>query len=221
MQLRRRCLQLITALVVLPYLITPFYGVLNPPSLAILAQRLALQPATQDWQRLSDISPWMVRSVIVAEDSAFCRHHGIDTQALERVFNRAVQRGEISHGASTIAMQTAKNLFLWFYPDIIRKPLEIPLALWMDAVLGKRRMMEIYLNVAQTGDGLYGVSAAARRYFGTSARYLGAYPASRIAASLPNPSQRPASALGAASARYAGTILARSPQADMHCFYQR
>lgn len=220
MQLRRRCFQIITALLVLPYVITPFYAVINPPSLAIIAERFQLKQPVQDWQPLSAISPWMVRSVIVAEDSAYCRHRGIDTEAIERAFTKALRRGHASHGASTIAMQTAKNLFLWMYPDIIRKPLELPLALWMDAVLGKRRLMEIYLNVAQTGPSLYGAPAAAHRYFGTQARYLSSDQASRITASLPNPAQRPANALGWASQRYSGTIRARSPQADMHCFYK-
>lgn len=221
MQLRRRCLQIIAALVALPYIVTPFYGVINPPSLAILTHQITGKRAAQDWQSLSAISPWMVRAVIVAEDSAFCQHHGIDTGAMEKAFEKAVDRGYPTHGASTIPMQTAKNLFLWMYPGFIRKPLEIPLALWMDAVLGKRRIMEIYLNVAQTGDGIYGASAAATHYFGVNARYLSADQASKIAASLPNPSQRPANALGWAVSGYHNTILARSPQADMSCFIKR
>ncbi len=221
MQLRRRCLQIITALLVLPYIITPFYAVINPPSLAIISERLQLKHPVQHWQPLTSMSPWLARSVIVAEDSAFCRHHGIDPQAIEKAVNTAMRRGYASHGASTIPMQTAKNLFLWFYPGFIRKPLEVPLALWMDAVLGKRRMMEIYLNIAQTGPSLYGAPAAAERYFGVPARHVSASQASRIAASLPNPVRRPANALGPGSARYSSTILARSPQADMSCFYRR
>jgi len=221
MSLRRRCFRLIAALVIAPYIITPFYGIINPPSLAVTGDLMRGQRPVQHWQPLRNISPWMVRSVIVAEDSAYCRHRGVDTGALEQVFSRAIRRGEMSHGASTIAMQTAKNLFLWIYPDLIRKPLEVPLALWMDAVLGKKRLMEIYLNIAQTGPAMYGVSAASQRYFGLSATHLSPWHASRIAASLPNPSSRPANALGMGSARYAGTIMARSPQADMHCFFGR
>lgn len=212
---------MITALLVFPYVITPFYAVINPPSLAIISERLQLKHPVQNWQSLPSMSPWLARSVIVAEDSAYCQHHGIDPEAIKKAFNTAMRRGYASHGASTIPMQTAKNLFLWFYPGFIRKPLEVPLALWMDAVLGKRRMMEIYLNIAQTGPSLYGAPAASLRYFGTQARHVSASQASKIAASLPNPAKRPANALGWASQRYSNTILARSPRADMSCFYRR
>ncbi len=212
---------MITALLVLPYVITPFYAVINPPSLAIISERLQLKHPVQHWQPLPSMSPWLARSVIVAEDSAFCRHHGIDPEAIKKAVNTALRRGYASHGASTIPMQTAKNLFLWYYPGFIRKPLEVPLALWMDAVLGKRRMMEIYLNVAQTGPSLYGAPAAAQRYFGVSAGAVSPHQAANIAASLPNPAKRPANALGWATARYSGTISARSPHADMSCFYRR
>ena len=120
------------------------------------------------------MSPALPRSVLVAEDARFCTHRGIDFAELRAAIEDADDLSEM-RGGSTIAQQTAKNLFLWPGRSVVRKALEFPLALWLDLVLGKRRVMEIYLNIAEWGpDGEFGAEAGARHAFGKSARDLSA-----------------------------------------------
>ena len=144
---------------------------------------------TKDWESLGNIDPDLVAAVIAAEDSKFCTHWGFDAEAIEQAIEENAQGGRI-RGGSTISQQTAKNVFLWQGGGYARKGLEAWFTFWIEAVWGKRRIMEVYLNVAETGIGTYGAEAGAQRYFNHSAAQLSADEASRMAAALPQPKVR-------------------------------
>jgi monofunctional biosynthetic peptidoglycan transglycosylase len=131
----------------------------------------------------------LIRSVMMSEDGQFCFHGGVDWNQMRGVVEDALD-GEATRGASTIPMQTAKNLFLWNGRSFIRKGLELPLALGADFVWSKRRMMEIYLNIAEWGPGIYGAEAAAQYHFKVPASKLSARQAALLAVALPNPITR-------------------------------
>ncbi len=158
--------------------------VLPMPSTDMLARWVLRQPVERQWVPIERISPHLVNAVIGAEDQRFCQHWGVDFEALRDVIEE--EEGP-SRGASTVTMQTVKNVYLWHGQSYIRKAIEIPLALVVDTLWGKRRVMEVYLNVAEFGAGLYGAEAAAQRYFRTSAANLTPAQAVRLAAALPNP----------------------------------
>ncbi|WP_246733162.1 monofunctional biosynthetic peptidoglycan transglycosylase [Methylobacterium sp. BTF04] len=183
------------------------YSALTPPSTLMLGRWLTLRPVERDPVGLSAISPHLVQAVIASEDQRYCLHNGVDWSALRDVVDD--DEGP-SRGASTISMQTVKNVFLWPGRSFIRKALEIPLALVADALWGKRRMMEIYLNVAEWGDGVFGAEAAARRWFGKSARDLTRGEAALLAAVLPNPIQRNPALPSRGVRAAAGRIQART-----------
>ncbi len=148
---------------------------------------------TKDWESLDNIDRNLVDAVIAAEDSRFCQHFGFDTEAIEQAMREnmeAAENGGRIRGGSTISQQTAKNVFLWQGGGFFRKGLEAWFTFWIEAVWGKRRIMEVYLNVAETGIGTYGAEAGAQRYFGKSAARLSADEASRMAAALPSPKKR-------------------------------
>jgi monofunctional biosynthetic peptidoglycan transglycosylase len=178
--------------------------VLPVPSTLMLARWALLRPVERAWVPLERISPHLVHAVVAAEDQRFCLHRGVDFAALREVID---EEDGPSRGASTITMQTVKNVYLWHGQSYVRKAIEIPLALAVDTLWGKRRVMEVYLNVAEWGLGLYGAEAAARRYFGVSAAALSPQQAARLAAALPNPFLR---SPGRAS-RHAQRALARMP----------
>ena len=141
------------------------------------------------WRSLNQISPSLVNSVIAAEDSRFCEHFGFDFEAIEKAMNSNA-RGRRLRGGSTISQQTAKNVFLWpgrGWDRYVRKGLEVYFTGLIEVIWGKRRIMEVYVNVAEMGPGIYGAEAASRKYYKKPARKLSAYEASRIAAILPNP----------------------------------
>lgn len=158
-----------------------------PVSTPMLARWALLRPVERQWVPLSRISTNLQAAVIMGEDARFCRHRGVDWDALRTVMD---DEDGPSRGASTITMQTAKNLFLWNSRSYVRKGIEIPLAMALDAVWPKRRVLEVYLNVAEWGEGLFGAEAAARRYFGRSAAELTPRQAALLAAALPNPRMR-------------------------------
>jgi monofunctional glycosyltransferase len=160
------------------------------PSTLMLGRWLIGKQVERQWQPLERISPHLVRAVISSEDQRFCLHRGVDFAALREVLD---DEDGPSRGASTIPMQVAKNVYLWPGRSYLRKALEIPLALTLDLAWGKPRVMEIYLNIAEWGDGLFGAEIAAQHYFGKSARDLSAAEAARLAAALPNPLLRSAS----------------------------
>lgn len=159
------------------------------PGTVLMAQRAAAgENIRKDWTRLEDISPHLVYAVIGAEDSRFCGHHGIDVKAVQKVLDEREQTGR-RRGGSTITQQTAKNVFLWNGGGWIRKLPETWLALFTDKIWGKRRTMEIYLNVAEWGDGIFGAEAAAQARFGKAAKDLSPREAALLAAVLPSPNK--------------------------------
>lgn len=143
-------------------------------------------PIAQQWVPLSEISPWMPLAVVASEDQRFPEHWGVDFRAIRQAVSE-YRAGEGLRGASTITQQTAKNLFLWNGRSFARKGLEAVLALAIDVLWPKARVLEVYLNIAEFGPGVYGVEAASHAYFGKSARSLSAYEAASLAAVLPNP----------------------------------
>src|ERR1700752_3249902 len=176
----------------LPYLLAPLYRAGHPVS-ALMAWRWATgAPVSRQWIDFGAMSPSLPRSVVASEDAIFCIHHGIDWDALREVIDDA-EDGEATRGGSTITQQVVKNLFLWPGRSVIRKALELPLALWIDLVLGKQRVLEIYLNIAELGpSGQFGVEAGAQYAFGRSAAMLSPREAALLAAILPNPVRRSA-----------------------------
>jgi monofunctional biosynthetic peptidoglycan transglycosylase len=164
---------------------------------------------TKDWTRLSRIDRNMVAAAIAAEDGKFCQHDGFDTEAIEKAIKRNAKGGHVIRGGSTISQQTAKNVFLWQGGGYFRKGLEAWFTLLIESIWGKRRIMEVYLNVAETGIGTYGVEAGAHRYYRHSAARLSRIEAARIAAILPLPKRRDAVDPGGFTRRYGNTIAAR------------
>ncbi len=164
--------------------------------------------AMKDWESLENIDPNLVAAVIAAEDSKFCAHNGFDTEAIEKAIENNAKGGRI-RGGSTISQQTAKNVFLWQGGGYFRKGLEAYFTFWIENVWGKRRIMEVYLNVAETGIGTYGAEAGAQRYFGKSAARLSPDEASRMAVALPLPKQRSVKNPGGWLARHGNTVEAR------------
>ena len=163
---------------------------------------------TKDWTSLSNIDRSMVRAVIAAEDGKFCLHEGFDREAIEKAIESNRQGGRI-RGGSTISQQTAKNVFLWQGGGYVRKGFEAWFTVLIEQIWGKRRIMEVYLNVAETGIGTYGVEAGAQRYFGKSAGSLTPLEAARMAAALPLPKERAVKNPRGWLARHGNTISAR------------
>ena len=164
--------------------------------------------ATKDWTPLSRIDRDMVSAVIAAEDGKFCTHDGFDYEAIETAIERNARGGRI-RGGSTISQQTAKNVFLWQGGGYVRKGLEAWFTVLIETFWTKRRIMEVYLNVAETGIGTYGVEAGSQRYFRHSAARLSQSEAARMAAALPLPKQRSVVNPGGFTRRYGNTIAAR------------
>jgi monofunctional glycosyltransferase len=163
---------------------------------------------TKDWTPLSRIDRNMVSAVIAGEDGKFCEHDGFDREAIMKAIERN-QRGGRIRGGSTISQQTAKNVFLWQGGGYFRKGLEAWFTLLIENIWGKRRIMEVYLNVAETGIGTYGVEAGSERYFNHSAARLSQSEAARMAAALPLPKERPVLNPTGFTRRYGNTIQAR------------
>ena len=194
----------------LPYLITPLYAVVDPVSTSMLWRRLTGARVERQYVPIARISPSLSLAVIVAEDGRFCSHHGVDLAELREAFAEADDMDEM-RGGSTITQQVAKNLFLWQGRSYVRKALEFPLALWIDLILPKRRVLEIYLNIAEWGpNGEFGAEAGARRAFGKSAQDLARYEGALMAATLPNPTIRNARRPGPGLQRLAGLYVART-----------
>jgi monofunctional glycosyltransferase len=178
-------------LLILPYVLALLYRAVDPPSTLMLWRWAMGAPVQRVVAPIDLLAPALPRAVIVAEDAKFCSHHGIDFGELRRALRDETTGLRRPRGASSITQQLAKNLFLWPGRSYVRKALELPLALWIDLVIPKRRQLEIYLNIAQWGpNGEFGAEAAARRAFGNSAATLSASEAALLAAALPNPVQR-------------------------------
>jgi monofunctional biosynthetic peptidoglycan transglycosylase len=200
-------------LLLIPYLLVPLYRVVEPVSTLILYRWITGARVERVVVPLERIAPALPLAVIVAEDGRFCAHRGIDLREMREALAEADDLSE-ARGGSTITQQTAKNLFLWPGRSIVRKLLELPLALWIDLVLPKRRVLEIYLNVVEWGpDGQFGAEAAARYAFRKPARDLNAREAAYLAAILPNPRGRSARQPGPGVRRLAGIYQARASRA--------
>lgn len=181
-----------------------------PVSTPMLARWALLKPAERQWVPLSSISRNLQAAAIMGEDARFCRHGGVDWGALQDVME---DPDGPSRGASTITMQTVKNLFLWNARSYVRKALEAPLAIVLDLAWPKRRVLEVYLNIAEWGEGLYGAEAAARRYFGRPASELTPRQAALLVAALPNPRARDPRRPQGRHARLASVIERRAKAA--------
>lgn len=185
------------------------------PSTLMIGRWLTLQPVSRDWVPLREISPQLVRAVVAAEDQRFCQHRGVDWVELNAVLE---DEDGPSRGASTLTMQTAKNVFLWPGRSYLRKALEIPLAMAIDVAWPKQRIMEVYLNVAEWGEGVFGAEAAAQLYFGKPAADLSAQEAARLAGALPNPilrnPARPSRSLVSAAGRVQRRVGQLGPLGD-------
>ena len=196
----------IVGLVLLPYVLTPLYSAGHPVSTLMVIRT---------WMDIDTIAPALPRSVVAAEDAKFCFHSGIDWDSVQDVLEDA-QDGEVSRGGSTITQQVAKNLFLWPGRSFVRKALEFPLALWIDYILPKKRILELYLNVAELGPaGQFGADAGARYAFGRPASALSAHEAALLASILPNPVTRSARKPGPGVRRLASTYALRARSAEI------
>ncbi len=199
-------LRIMLGFVLLSLLLVTIYRFVPPP----VTMTMLLDPKgiTKDWTSLGEIDPDMARAAIAAEDGKFCSHHGFDVDAIAKAAMHNASGGRI-RGGSTISQQTAKNVFLWQGGGFVRKGLEAWFTVLIEAIWGKRRIMEVYLNVAETGIGTYGVQAGAIRYFRHGADRLSRAEAARIAAVLPLPKKRAAVAPSGFTRRYGNTIAAR------------
>lgn len=186
--IRRVLLALLVVFVVVPVFAILLYRVVPPPGTPLMLLRDG--PADYRWVPMSEISASAARAVVVSEDQTFCTHNGIDWRQMTMVLEEFRETGRPSRGASTITMQLARNLYLPPSRSILRKAVEIPLALGLELMVPKRRILELYLNVVELGDGIYGMEAAAQRHFGKPASALTRTEAARLAAVLPNPLER-------------------------------
>lgn len=206
---------LVLLLLAAPYVLTLVYAGGHPVSTLMLWRWMTGAPVTRQWIDFKNIAPVLPRTVIASEDARFCSHHGVDWDAVRDVLADA-EDGDVGRGGSTITQQVAKNLFLWSGRSYVRKGLELPLALWIDLVLPKQRVLELYLNIAEWGpSGQFGVNAGANHAFGRSAENLSAREAALLAAMLPNPYVRSARKPGPGMRRLAGTYMARARSVDL------
>jgi monofunctional biosynthetic peptidoglycan transglycosylase len=186
------------------------YRVVPPPITATMV--MDHNGFTKSWTPISGIDRAMVDAVIAGEDARFCQHHGFDGDGIAFALRRDMTGGKL-RGGSTISQQTAKNVFLWQgtgWTRYLRKGLETWFTLVIETVWPKRRIMEMYLNVAETGIGTYGVEAASQRYFGHSAAHLSPIEAGRIAAALPSPKKRSVVDPSGFTRRHGNAIAKRS-----------
>ncbi|MFV0369940.1 MAG: monofunctional biosynthetic peptidoglycan transglycosylase [Hyphomicrobiaceae bacterium] len=191
------------------FLLIVLFRFVDPPGTPLMAWRVMEgEKLSHQWVPLTKISRNLQKAVVVSEDGRFCQHWGIDPAEVLAAIRRA--RNGTPRGASTITMQVAKNLFLWPSKSYLRKALEAPLAVTVDLVWPKRRILEVYLNIAEWGPGVFGAQAAARYHFKTSARSLGQRQAALLAVSLPNPISRNAGKPGRGTSRLARIIQARA-----------
>lgn len=207
---RRRigCLPVLLVLLFLPLGGVLIHAVTPPPVTLLMVTRLVEGEGLHvRWRGLDDMSPDLVDAVIAAEDARFCAHDGFDFEAIEEALEENARGGRV-RGASTITQQTAKNVFLWPGRDWIRKGLEAGYTVLIEAIWSKRRIVEVYLNVAEMGPGVYGAEAAARHWFGKSASELTRTEAARLAAILPNPREYNAGSPGPYVRRRTRAILA-------------
>jgi monofunctional glycosyltransferase len=206
------------ALFALFIVLVGLYTFVRPVSTLMLARMLEGKSYQRIYAPLKTIAPIALASVVASEDASFCDNDGVDWGSLREVLSGAGKRGP-SRGASTITMQTAKNLFLWPGRSKIRKGIEIGMALVMGEAWSKARTLEIYLNIAEWGDGIYGIEAAAQRYFHKSASQLNPHEASLLTTALPNPFLRNPARPTPLQRRLAGSLEAKAREHSdlLHC----
>jgi monofunctional glycosyltransferase len=205
----------------LPYLLVPLYRVVDPVSTLMVWRWATGARVVRSKVPLERIAPVLPATVVASEDARFCSHRGVDWEEIREALEEADDLSE-ARGGSTITQQLAKNLFLWGGRSFVRKALELPLALWIDLVLPKRRILEIYLNIAEWGpSGQFGAEAGARYAFGKPAHEVSAHEAATLAAILPNPHRRSARIPGPAVRRLAGVLEARGRSSDVSCLRAR
>jgi monofunctional biosynthetic peptidoglycan transglycosylase len=217
--LGRALWRIAVVLVAIPLVLVPVYRFVPPVSTLMIFDWVTSGGAVdRRWVPLADIDPMLAAAVIMSEDGKFCSHNGVDWAELGKVLDRS---SGPNRGASTVAMQSVKNLFLWPSRSYLRKAVEMPLALYADLVWGKAREMEIYLNVVEWGPNLFGAEAAAQRYFKVSARTLSLSQAALMVAALPNPSVRNPGKPSAGLRSLARTIAARARASGAYidCLY--
>lgn len=181
-------LRAIVALTVLAIVWIALYAVVNPPStIFIMQETFRLENTRREWRDFETISSHMPHAIVAAEDANFCNHWGFDMAAIRDALEDGGGRG-----ASTISQQTVKNVFLWHGRNWTRKALEAAITPVMEAFWSKRRILEVYMNVAEFDEGIFGVGAAAPWYFGVDAADLSSQQAARLAAILPSPKTRSA-----------------------------
>jgi monofunctional biosynthetic peptidoglycan transglycosylase len=203
--------------VILSVLVVALYRIVPPPVTPLMLIRLVEGHAiSKSWRSLDEISPNLARAAMAGEDGKFCQHHGFDWEAIEAAWHRYEQGTKRLHGASTISMQTAKNVFLWPGRDWIRKGLEAYFTVLIELAWGKPRIMEIYLNVVEWGPGIYGAEAASQFYFHKSAKALSPEEAARLAAILPDPLKWSASRPDRYVAERAAIIRAGMPEVPLN-----
>ncbi len=211
----RNAAALAAILVALPLILTVLYvpTFVHPVSTLMLKDLATFSGYDRRWVSIDEIAPVLANSVIMSEDGQFCAHRGVDLAELKVVLDDALA-GEATRGASTITMQTVKNLYLWQSPLVaLRKLIELPLAVYLDLIMPKRRIMEIYLNVAEWGPNIYGIEAASRYHFDRSAKNLTSRQAALLAVTLPNPAGRDPARPSAGLKRLASIIQARAAKA--------
>jgi monofunctional biosynthetic peptidoglycan transglycosylase len=208
-------LVILLAALLLPYLVAPLYRAGHPVSTLMAWRYVTGAPVSRQWVDLAAMAAPLPRSVVASEDAKFCTHRGVDWDALREVIDDA-EDGEPSRGGSTITQQLAKNLFLWPGRSVVRKALELPLALWIDFVLTKPRILELYLNVAELGpSGQFGAQTGSLYAFGHGASMLTPREAALLAAILPNPHRRSARNPGPGVRRLAGVYVVRAQAAEL------
>ena len=186
--LRSLVVALVVALIVGPIVAVVVYRFAPPPITLLMVERMFQGHGIDHrWRPLSQMSPALPRAAIAAEDARFCEHHGFDVDAIEKAMRHDDRHPGSIRGGSTISQQTAKNVFLWPERSWVRKGLETYFTVLIEAIWGKRRIMEVYLNTVEMGPGLYGVEAASQRYFHESAKQLAPFQAARLIAILPSP----------------------------------
>jgi len=219
----RWCARIVVGFVALSVALVTLYHYVDPPVTPLMLIRVVegLVEGTpvgidQRWVELRAVSPILLRSVVAAEDARFFQHWGVDVTELRRAREyNANQRGGRLRGASTITMQCARSVFLWPGRTYVRKAIEVYLAVLMEQLWGKRRILEVYVNVVEWGPGVYGVEAAARRYFGVPASALDASRAALLAAALPAPRRFNPATPSAYLRRRAAIIAARASRTEL------
>jgi monofunctional glycosyltransferase len=211
---QRRALATLAVIVAWPFVMTFVYGLVPPPITNLMIVRLLYgNGLSKDWVSLDEMSPYLAAAVITSEDARFCSHYGVDWTEFKEVVDEVLDDDEGPiRGASTISMQTAKNIFLWEGRGplgAVRKVVELPVALWMDTIWTKRRMIEVYLNIVEWAPGVYGAEAASRHHFKKPAAKLTRREAALLAAVLPNPIKRKAGKPSGRVSRSANRIQIR------------